>query len=39
VARKVPNALTVQYDRVMYLLQDTEVNRRLIPISGANRAM
>ncbi|VVE59284.1 ISNCY family transposase [Pandoraea sputorum] len=30
VARKVSNALTVQYDRVMYLLQDTEANRRLI---------
>jgi hypothetical protein len=30
VARRVSNALTVQYDRVMYLLQDTEANRRLI---------
>jgi hypothetical protein len=30
VARKVSNALTVQYDRVMYLLQDTEANRRLM---------
>jgi hypothetical protein len=30
VARKVSNALTVQYDRVMYLLQDTAANRRLI---------
>jgi len=30
VARKVSNALTVQYDRVIYLLQDTTANRRLI---------
>lgn len=30
MARRVSNALTVQYDRVMYLLQDTEANRRLI---------
>ena len=30
VARKVSNALTVQYDRVMYLLQDTAANRRLM---------
>jgi len=30
VARKVSNALTVQYDRVMYLLEDTEASRRLI---------
>jgi hypothetical protein len=30
VARKLSNALTVQYDRVMYLLEDTSVNRRLI---------
>nr|WP_051062049.1 ISNCY family transposase [Paraburkholderia kururiensis] len=30
VPRKVTNALTVQYDRVMYLLQDTVANRNLI---------
>ncbi|XUW93878.1 ISNCY family transposase (plasmid) [Burkholderia sp. M6-3] len=30
VPRKVTNALTVQYDRVMYLLQDTVANRSLI---------
>jgi transposase len=30
VPRKVTNSLTVQYDRVMYLLQDTAANRRLI---------
>lgn len=30
VPRKVTNALTVQYDRVMYLLQDTAPNRKLI---------
>ncbi|WP_264160827.1 ISNCY family transposase [Burkholderia vietnamiensis] len=30
VPRKVTNSLTVQYDRVMYLLEDTAVNRRLI---------
>ncbi|WP_186154914.1 ISNCY family transposase [Burkholderia gladioli] len=30
VPRKVTNALTVQYDRVMYLLQDTVPNRKLI---------
>jgi hypothetical protein len=30
VARKVSNALTVQCDRVMYLLQDTAANRRLM---------
>ncbi|MGF7192274.1 hypothetical protein JOE11_005352 [Robbsia andropogonis] len=30
VPRKVSNALTVQYDRVMYLLDDTADNRRLM---------
>jgi hypothetical protein len=30
VPRRVTNALTVQYDRVMYLLEDTAANRRLI---------
>ena len=30
VARKVSNALTVQYDRVMYLLDDTAQNRSLV---------
>jgi hypothetical protein len=30
VPRKVTNSLTVQYDRVMYLLEDTAANRRLI---------
>ncbi|MBW0451292.1 ISNCY family transposase [bacterium M00.F.Ca.ET.228.01.1.1] len=30
VPRKVTHALTVQYDRVMYLLEDTLANRRLI---------
>lgn len=30
VARKVSNSLTVQYDRVMYLLEDTPENRGLI---------
>ncbi|MFL9901315.1 transposase, partial [Paraburkholderia fungorum] len=30
VPRKVSNALTVQYDRAMYLLQDTAANRRLM---------
>ncbi|WP_186149235.1 ISNCY family transposase [Burkholderia gladioli] len=30
VPRKITNALTVQYDRVMYLLQDTVPNRKLI---------
>jgi transposase len=30
VPRKVTNSLTVQYDRVMYLLEDTLANRRLI---------
>lgn len=30
VPRKVSNALIVQYDRVMYLLQDTATNRRLM---------
>ncbi|WGS51705.1 ISNCY family transposase (plasmid) [Paraburkholderia sp. D15] len=30
VARKVTHSLTVQYDRVMYLLEDTLANRRLI---------
>jgi len=30
VPRKISNALTVQYDRVMYLLDDTAANRRLI---------
>ncbi len=29
-ARRVTKALTVQYDRVMYLLEDTEANRALI---------
>jgi transposase len=29
-ARRVTKALTVQYDRVMYLLEDTDENRRLI---------
>jgi hypothetical protein len=28
--RKVTNALTVQYDRVMYLLEDSPANRALI---------
>ncbi|WP_183082032.1 hypothetical protein [Paraburkholderia sp. BL23I1N1] len=28
--RRVPKSLTVQYDRVMYLLADTPANRRLI---------
>ena len=30
VPRKVTHSLTVQYDRVMYLLEDTLANRRLI---------
>src|SRR5471032_907161 len=30
VPRKVTNALTVQYDRVMYLLEDSPANRTLI---------
>jgi len=30
VPRKVTNSLTVQYNRVMYLLEDTAANRRLI---------
>jgi transposase len=30
VPRKVTASLTVQYDRVMYLLEDTAINRRLI---------
>jgi hypothetical protein len=30
VPRKVTNALTVQYDRVMYLLEDSPANRALI---------
>jgi transposase len=30
VPRRVTNSLTVQYDRVMYLLEDTAANRRLI---------